>query len=65
MDTESEKFPKKLVRISKPFANTYTWYMKKRRYVQVEKENPELVWDPGPAQVDFGEADFYASDRFY
>lgn len=38
-------------------------YMKKRRSVQVEKANLELVWDPGPAQVDFGEADFYESGK--
>ena len=38
-------------------------YMKKRRSVQVEKANLELVWDPGPAQVDFGEADFYEAGK--
>lgn len=38
-------------------------YMKKRRSVQIEKANLELVWDPGPAQVDFGEADFYESGK--
>ena len=34
-------------------------YMKKCRSIQTEKANLELVWDPSPAQVDFGEADFY------
>ena len=34
-------------------------YLKKFRSQRVEKANLELVWDPGPAQVDFGEADFY------
>ena len=27
------------------------------------KANLELVWDPGPAQVDFGEADFYENGK--
>ena len=30
---------------------------------QVEKANLELVWDPGPAQVDFGEADFIEVEK--
>ena len=34
-------------------------YMKKCRSIRTEKANLELVWDPNPAQVDFGEADFY------
>lgn len=34
-------------------------YMKKCRSIRTEKANLELVWDPDPAQVDFGEADFY------
>lgn len=34
-------------------------YMKKCRSARTEKANLELIWDPGPAQVDFGEADFY------
>ena len=34
-------------------------YLKKCRMQQAEKANLELVWDPGPAQVDFCEADFY------
>ncbi len=38
-------------------------YLKKCRSVQTEKANLELVWDPGPAQVDFGEADFYESGK--
>lgn len=38
-------------------------YMKKCRSVQTEKANLELVWDPSPVQVDFGEADFYESGR--
>lgn len=38
-------------------------YMKKCRMTQVEKANLELVWDPGPAQVDFGEADFYEAGK--
>ncbi len=24
-----------------------------------------LIWDPGPAQVDFGEADFYEAGNVY
>ena len=38
-------------------------YLKKCRMQQVEKANLELVWDPGPAQVDFGEADFYEAGK--
>lgn len=38
-------------------------YMKKCRSVQTEKASLELVWDPGPAQVDFGEADFYEAGK--
>ena len=38
-------------------------YMKKCRSVQTEKANLELVWGPSPAQVDFGEADFYETGR--
>lgn len=38
-------------------------YLKKCRSVQTEKANLELVWDPGLAQVDFGEADFYESGK--
>jgi len=34
-------------------------YMKKRREQGRAKGSLELVWDPGPAQVDFGEADVY------
>ena len=30
-------------------------YMKKCRSIQTEKANLELIWDPGPAQVDFGD----------
>ena len=38
-------------------------YMKKCRSIQTEKANLELIWDPGPAQVDFGEADFYEAGK--
>lgn len=38
-------------------------YMKKCRSVQTQKANLELIWDPGPAQVDFGEADFYEAGK--
>lgn len=38
-------------------------YMKKCRSIQTQKANLELVWDPGPAQVDFGEADFYEAGK--
>lgn len=38
-------------------------YLKKCRTQRVEKANLELIWDPGPAQVDFGEADFYESGK--
>lgn len=38
-------------------------YLKKCRTLRMEKANLELVWDPGPAQVDFGEADFYESGK--
>ena len=40
-------------------------YLKKCRTQRVEKANLELIWDPGPAQVDFGEADFYESGKMY
>ena len=40
-------------------------YMKKCRIRQTEKANLELVWDPGPAQVDFGEADFFMKQGSY
>ncbi len=38
-------------------------YMKKCRSIQAEKANLELIWEPGPAQVDFGEADFYEAGK--
>lgn len=38
-------------------------YLKKCRSQRLEKANLELVWDPGPAQVDFGEADFYETGK--
>ena len=38
-------------------------YLKKCRIQQMEKANLELVWNPGPAQVDFGEADFYEAGK--
>lgn len=38
-------------------------YLKKSRSQRLEKANLELVWDPGPAQVDFGEADFYEAEK--
>ena len=38
-------------------------YMKKCRSIQTEKANLELIWDPGPAQVDFGKADFYEAGK--
>lgn len=38
-------------------------YMKKCRSIQTQKANLELIWDPGPAQVDFGEADFYEAGK--
>lgn len=38
-------------------------YLKKCRSQRLEKANLELVWDPGPAQVDFGEADFYEAGK--
>lgn len=34
-------------------------YLKTCRTQQTHKASLELIWDPGPAQVDFGEADFY------
>lgn len=37
--------------------------MKKCRSVRTEKANLELIRDPGPAQVDFGEADFYEAGK--
>ena len=40
-------------------------YMKKCRSIQTEKANLELIWDPGPAQVDFGEADFYEAGKLF
>ena len=38
-------------------------YMKQCRTQHIAKANLELVWDPGPAQVDFGEADFYEAEK--
>lgn len=38
-------------------------YLRKCRTRQTEKANLELIWDPGPAQVDFGEADFYEQGK--
>ena len=38
-------------------------YLKKCRAKQVEKANLELVWDPGPAQVDFGDVDVYEAGK--
>ena len=38
-------------------------YMKECRTLQVEKASLELVWNPGPVQVDFGEADFYETGK--
>ena len=38
-------------------------FIKKCRTQQIEKANLELIWDPGPAQVDFGEADFYENGK--
>ncbi|MBS5196377.1 MAG: transposase [Clostridiales bacterium] len=37
--------------------------MKKCRSIRTEKANLELIWDLGPAQVDFGEADFYEAGK--
>lgn len=39
--------------------------LKQCRSQQVEKANLELVWDPGPGQVDFGEADFYEEGKLF
>lgn len=38
-------------------------HLKKCRSIQMQKANLELIWDPGPAQVDFGEADFYEAGK--
>ena len=38
-------------------------FIKKCRTQQIEKANLELIWDPGPAQVDFGETDFYENGK--
>ena len=38
-------------------------YIKKCRTIRTEKANLELIWDPGPAQVDFGETDVYESGK--
>lgn len=38
-------------------------YLKKCRNQQMETANLELVWDPEPAQVDFGEADFVEAGK--
>lgn len=38
-------------------------YMKQCRTRQLEKASLELIWDPGPAQVDFGEADMYENGK--
>lgn len=38
-------------------------YLKHCRSTQIERANLELIWDPGPAQVDFGDADFYEAGK--
>lgn len=38
-------------------------YLKKHRSQETTTGSLELVWDPGPAQVDFGEGDFYEKDQ--
>ena len=38
-------------------------YMKKYRSQEATKGTLELVWEPGPAQVDFGEADVYENGK--
>lgn len=38
-------------------------YLKQCRSTQIERANLELIWDPGPAQVDFGDADFYEAGK--
>ena len=43
--------------------STVQRYMEKCRSIQTEKASLELIWDPGPAQVDFGEADFYETGK--
>lgn len=43
--------------------STVQRYMKKCRSIQTEKASLELIWDPGPAQVDFWEADFYETGK--
>lgn len=42
--------------------STVRRYMRKLKTQKKEKANQELIWDPGVAQVDFGEADFYEND---
>lgn len=39
--------------------DTVRRYVKKARQQTKSKANQELIWEPGVAQVDFGEADFY------
>lgn len=38
-------------------------YMQKIRKDVQNKASQELIWDPGYAEVDFGEADFYENDQ--
>lgn len=38
-------------------------YVKQRRQTRQQQANLELVWEPGSAQVDFGEADFYEQGK--
>jgi transposase len=39
-------------------------YVRKIRKNTIEKANQELIWEPGTAQVDFGEADFEENGRY-
>lgn len=38
-------------------------YVRQCRQQKQERASLELVWEPGPAQVDFGEADFYEKGK--
>ena len=42
--------------------STVQRFVRSCRTERTEKANQELIWDPGTAQADFGEADFYEND---
>jgi transposase len=60
------------VRVYKRLRNEYSYqgsydtvqkYMNRLRKSMQQKATQELIWEPGSAQVDFGEADFYEDNQ--